>query len=276
MKWSIITDSSCDYEYQGDDEIFFAKVPFVITAGEASFTDDDKLDLPKMLDAMENCPDASHTACPSPASWAEHFEKADNTIAITISSGVSGSYNSACSAKKLVEEKYPDKKIFIVDSRSAGSALTLILLKAVELIKAGKDFETISAELDKYRDSLSTLFVLMSFNNLIKNGRVSRFSGFIAGKLGICGIGTASPEGKIVTKQKTRGTQRIIKDFIKDMKEHCFNGGDVVITHCQNPELANKLSDSIKEMWENAKVLIIHTTGLCSFYAERHGLIMAY
>ena len=138
------------------------------------------------------------------------------------------------------------------------------------------DFDTVVENLKQYSSQRRTIFAVSSFNNLIKSGRVKKIVGLLAGKLGICGIGVASSEGEIVLKEKKRGIPRVISSFIDDMKEHKFNGETVVISHCQNVELAIQLEDKIKQTWKTANVLILPTGGLCSFYAERKGLIVAY
>lgn len=97
MKWNIITDSSCDLIVSNntDEDIQITSVPFIISIGDNEFVDDEHLDVNVMLEAMEHCPEASHTSCPSPQSWVEQFEKAEQSIALTISSELSGSFNSA-------------------------------------------------------------------------------------------------------------------------------------------------------------------------------------
>ena len=278
MKWSIVTDSSCDYPAGPSlgADIHFARVPFIIRIGERDYLDDETIRVPDMLNDMESCAEAGSTACPSPGAWQELFEQADQTIAITISAGVSGSYDSAEAARRMVLEKHPDKKIWVLNSRSAGSALSLYVEKAVQLIEQGLDFDGVVAGLEAYAAERHTVFALASFTNLIKNGRVGRLSGFIAGKLGIWGIGIASEEGTIVVKTKTRGIPRVIDCLLGDMKEHHFQGGEVIISHCQNLELAVMVRERILELWDNARVQILATGGLCSFYAERRGLILAY
>lgn len=278
MSWSIITDSSCDYvaEKTQSENISIAKVPFIISIGEKDYVDDEKLNVAEMIDDMEAFPEASHTSCPSPGSWYELFEKSDNAIAITISSSLSGSYNSAMTAKEMILEDYPDKQIFVLDSKSAGSALAMYVEKASSLIKANDDFDFVVSELIKYREKSNTAFALASFGNLVKNGRMSKLAGFIAGKLGIWGLGVASNEGTIVLKAKMRGLQNVVSGFINDMKENGFNGGDVTISHCQNSELAERLNNDIKAIWSNVQVKILAVGGLCSYYAERRGLIVAY
>lgn len=278
MTWSIVTDSSCDYQIDRDipDNISIAEVPFIISVGSKDYVDTPDLDVSAMLDDMDACKEASRTACPAPGAWYELFEKTDCTIAVTISSNLSGSYNSAVSARDMVLEKYPEKKIFILDSLSAGSVLSMYVELAIELIEKGHGFEEVILGLEGFAKERHTIFALASFNNLVKNGRVSKLSGFIAGKLGIWGIGIASPQGTIIVKSKTRGIPHVLSAFIDDMKENGFKGGYVIISHCRNHELAQELRKKIVELWESTKVKILETGGLCSFYAEKRGMIVAY
>lgn len=278
MKWNIIADSSCDLKEleTHNPNINFEKVPFVFHFGNKEFVDNEKLSLDQLLDEMASYSGTAKTSCPSSGDWYNLFKKEGNVIAITISHGVSGSYQNAVNARQMVLEEEPDKKICIIDSYSAGSVLSLIALEAERLINEGKTFEEIAVALEEYRKQRQTMFALCSFNNLVKNGRVSRLSGFLAGILGIWGIGVATPEGTIGVKTKTRGMHKVISILLQDMKDHLFNGGRVIITHVLNLELANKLAEAIKETFKNAKVLILESQGLCSFYAEKKGLILGY
>ena len=278
MKWRIVTDSSCDQlpELDWNEDLTYGRVPFVFQIGNQEMTDDSALSIPDMLTAMEHCPDASKSACPSPGLWAEEFEQADRVIALTISANLSGSYESAVAAREMTLEKHPDKRILILNSLSTGPVINLAVEKAVSLIQAKLSFESISAALTDFVRARHTVFALCSFNNLIKNGRVGRLAGLIAGKLGIWGIGVGDSEGRIEMAAKVRGTRRIIQTITDNMKQNHFNGGQVLISHCLNPDFAAQLRDGILNIWNSAKVMLTETGGLCSFYAERSGLIVAY
>ncbi len=278
MKWRIVTDSSCDAmpDVQWPAGVSYGKVPFVFHIGDAEMTDNEHLDIPAMLTAMEQCPNASRSACPAPGIWEEQFEQADQVIALTISANLSGSYESAIAAREMTLEKHPDKKICILNSLSTGPVLNMTVEKALALIRKGFDFDNVSAALTDYIRSLHTIFALCSFNNLVKNGRVSRLAGLIAGKLGIWGIGAGDSEGRIVMVSKVRGSRKIIQTIVDNMKQNHFAGGPVTISHCLNLEFASQLKEGITQIWRNAQVYLRETGGLCSFYAERHGLIVAY
>lgn len=278
MKWNIVADSSCDLrEFAADDErIAFSTVPFVIRAGDAEFIDDEHLNVSEMVDALAKIPEAGRTACPSPETWLERFRAAEGNIAaVTISSNLSGSYNSACLARDMLLESEPDRKVAVIDSKSAGPELTMIVRRLRELMNEKLSFEVIAEKLDEFAERTQTMFALTSFDNLVKNGRVGRLAGFVAGRLGMCGVGVAN-DGRIDVRSKVRGTQRAIKVIIDSMKESAFSGGSVLIAHCLNEEFALRLKEAICHAWNSAKVELMPTRGLCSFYAEKGGLIIAY
>ena len=278
MNWRIVTDSSCDVlpPLPWDKEVSYGQVPFVFKIGNLEMTDDKTLDIPTMLTEMERCPDASRSACPAPGLWEEQFEQADRIIAVTISANLSGSYESAVAAREMTLEKHPGKKILILNSLSTGPIVNMIVEKALTLIKKGISFEKISVAMNEFIHERHTVFALSSFNNLVKNGRVSRLAGLIAGKLGIWGIGVGDSEGRIEMAAKVRGNRRIIQTITDIMKQNHFNGGQVVISHCLNPDFAAQLRDGIMKIWSNACIMLTETNGLCSFYAERNGLIVGY
>ena len=277
MNWNIVTDSSCDLKEfaAGDERVAFSSVPFVIRAGDMEFIDDEQLDTAAMVEALGQSKEAGRTSCPSPETWLERFRRAGSVIAVTISGNLSGSYNSACLARDMLLEQEPDRKIAVIDSKSAGPELAMIVRKLYGMIDEKLNFEEVVERLNRFADQTQTIFALTSFDNLVKNGRVSRIAGFVAGKLGMCGIGVAN-DGRIDVKSKVRGTQKALQAIIEDMKANAFTRGPVLISHCLNEELALRLKSLIRATWSDSQVDVMPTRGLCSFYAEKGGLIVAY
>lgn len=278
MKWNIIADSACDLTkaYIINTEIQFNTIPFIISVGENEYTDNEDLDIQKMMDDMENAEKPSSSACPSPHNWEEEFKKADNSIAITISSSLSGSHNSAVIAKEHVLEEYPNKKIHVLDSLSTGPECAMCILKIADWINDGLEFEEIVSKAEEFLANTNTAFALCSFDNLIKNGRMNKLVGFIAKTLGIWGVGIASSHGTIFIKGKARGPAKAIS-IITDYMHSCkFSGGSVMISHCFNSDIAEKLKSAIIKKWPTSKIAILTTRGLDSYYAERGGLIVAF
>ncbi len=278
MKWSIITDSSCDLRSAdiSEEGIDFTTVPFTIQLGSKEIEDDETADTYLLLTQIENSDSIPHTSCPAPGVWAEAFLKADATIALTISSRLSGSFSSAELARELVTEEHPEKSIAVLDSGSTGPALVLCVSRIKEWILSGLSFDEITAKARADVAAIHTVFALSSFDNLVRNGRMSAIVGFIARKLGMWGIGAAGRSGEICILGKTRGRKAALSCIMKEMIDKEFHGGKVAISHCQNESMAAQLKETILRKWADTKVTILPTRGLNSFYAEREGLIVAY
>lgn len=277
MKWMIVADSSCDLKTLDtkSPEIGYDTVPFVMDVDGREFVDDESISVPEMVDAMEKA-EKSHSACPSPEAWRALFEKADHIIALTISGRLSGSYNSAMVGKSMALEDHPEKKIEVIDSLSTGPKLVMLAQSALKQIQEQIPFETIVASCRERAQNARTIFTLSNFHNLVQNGRVSKIAGFIAGRLGIRVIGVGSPEGEIQLKELMRGENRTLKRIIKDMEENDYQGTPMTVCHCMNEPMAQSLKEMIVARWQSAKVQLLPTRGLDSYYAERSGLIITY
>lgn len=274
MEWQIIADSSCDLK-GWDKEIPFDSVPFVIRVDDTDFVDTPELDIETLVAAMEKS-EVSRTSCPSPEAWYQIFMRSEKTIALTISANLSGSYNSAVTAREMVLEAHPEKQIEIIDSLSTGPKLVLMAQQAAQLISQKLPAEKIAEALRQMADGIHTLFTLCSFRNLVNNGRVSRLAGFLAGKLNIRVIGAGSPDGIIEVREKLRGDGKTLRAMIDTMAKEGFAGTMVGISHCLNSKLAETFRDLVLERWPDAPIQIFPTRGLDSYYAERSGLIVCY
>lgn len=278
MKWNIVADTSIDlFELeQSYENISFSTVPFTLTVGGKNFVDDDDLDKALLLHEMKECKEASTSACPSTGAWLEEFEKEGYAVAITITSGLSGSYNSACAAKELIMEQQPDKKVYVIDSLTTGAESILILRKLCELIDSGLDFDTVIEGVEAFKKTGRTVFALCSFDNLVKNGRMSKVKGFVANALGFWGIGIASEIGTIAIKGVARGQKKAVAAIIDDMRERCGNVKELILDHCLNEDFARQVEAEVRANWPDVNVTILPTRGLCSYYAEKGGLIIGY
>lgn len=124
--------------------------------------------------------------------------------------------------------------------------------------------------------SVPLLFALANFDNLVKNGRMNRLVGFMAGKLNMRAVGIASDEGKISMVHKTRGEIKMLAFMMEEMDRRGFIGGPVVISHCNNSEGAHRLSAGIRAKWPDSKVTVLPCGGLTSFYAEEQGILLGF
>lgn len=265
-------DSSCDLPGIPGMEISF--VPMIISTDERSFTDNAHLNITEMLDYLASYRGRSYTACPSVDGWMTTFEGADEIYALTITSGLSGSYNAAMAAKQLYLHDHPDAKIAVFDSLSTGPELLLILEMLKKLTDEGLPFAEVESQIREYQEHLRLFFSLQSLHNLSQNGRVSKVAAAAVGVLGIRIVGTASPEGTLAQLGKCRGDRKAIPELMSHMTEAGYQGGKVRITHVENPELAEKYAAAFREKWPDADIAISLSGGLCSYYAERGAVLI--
>jgi len=274
MNYKIIADSSSDV--YSINEVPFCTVPLTIRTAEKEFTDSDDLNTVEMLEYLAAYKGKSSTACPSVGEWTEAFGDAENIFCVTITSNLSGSYNSARNAANDYMEKHPDRKVFVVDTLSTGSESALVIEKLRTLICEKHPFDAIVEKIKDYMKGTHLIFALESMHNLANNGRVSPLVAKFAGALGIRVIGKASDEGTLEITDKVRGAAKTIIQIVENMKKTGFNGIKARIHHCENPSAAEKLKDAIVAAFPKAVVDIFPTRGLCSFYAERGGLLIGY
>ncbi|MBR5430240.1 MAG: DegV family protein [Firmicutes bacterium] len=276
-KWKIVADSSCDLRHDdiAAEHCDFTTVPFTMRIDGREFVDSEDLDTLTMVQAMEDCAEVSTTACPSPLLWAEEFADAEQVLAFTISAGLSGSYNSAALGREMALESSPDKQVAVLDSCSTGPAIAMCVAHVSQWIREGLPFDRVAGNAAELLAETKTIFALSSFDNLVKNGRVSKIAGFLAKNLGLWGVGIGR-DGVIAMKGKARGVSRALNIIIQDMQERGCAGKEIIISHCHNLAVAEKLRERIQEHWAGAEITVLKTRGLDSFYAERGGLIVAY
>lgn len=281
MTYNIVCDSSCDLKpaVLQPDRLRLEVVPMRLNVGEREWVDDETLRVPDLLDAMREEKSSSSSACPSPAAFARAFESADCSVCFTISSNLSGTYNSAILARDLVLEEHPEKKICVIDSKSTAGILVLLAHRAQELIEEtdAPDFEAVCNELRIYQASLRTVFTLECYDNLIKNGRMRPLVGTLLHSLGIHVIADATPQGTIHVAGKARGELKTFQGII-DLMRHSKDctGAEVIISHCENLSGALKLKQMVMSQLPVKDITIFACRGLTSFYAMQNGLIVGY
>ena len=274
MNYKIISDSSSDvFELEN---VNYTTVPLKISTDERQFVDDKSLDTAEMLDHLYSFGGKSGSACPGVGEWLDACEETENVFCITITSNLSGSFNSACAAAKEYQQQHPKNRACVIDSLSTGPETALIIEKLAELVNSGMSFNEIKKEIKHYKESTHLIFCLRSLKNLANNGRVSHLSAKVAGIFGIRIVGKASNEGTLELTDKSRGDKKALADIMSNMLASGFEGGKVRIHHCENEESAEALKTMILESFPETSVVIGKTGGLCSFYAERGGLLVGF
>lgn len=249
MNGKIIVDSSANL--QSMDDIDFAFAPLTIRTDEREFIDNEKLNIQEMVDYLASHKGKSGSACPGVGDWLDTFGDAEEIFCITVISSLSGSYNAAMTAKTQYEDTYPDRKVFIFDSVSAGPEIRLLAEKVRELINHDLDFDTVCQELKKYKEERSSLvFSLESLKNLANNGRVSHAVAAICSIAGIRVVGDV--QDGLHPTDKCRGEKKAISTLVKNMKAKGYAGGKVIIDHCFNLTAAETLKSALLSEFQDA------------------------
>ena len=273
MSFLIVADSSANVLQMADPN--YTTVPLKVIA-EKEYVDDAALDVAAMVEDLKHYKGKSGSSCPNVGEWMTAFGEAEYVFGITITKYLSGSYNAAQQAAQNYMEEHPGRKVFIIDSLSAGPEMMMIAEKIRQCEAAGCDFETTKEKVLEYHNHNHTLFCLESMNNLARNGRVSVAVAKIAGMLGIRAVGDVEG-GQITPVHKPRGAKKTTQTLVDMMKERGFyDGAQLRIAHCFGTQQAQDLADAVLAEFPNAKITIEPTTALCSFYAEAGGLMIGF
>ena len=273
-KMKIVADSSCDLFSL--ERVEFASSPMKIITAEREFVDDETLDAAEMVSFLGKYKGRSKSSCPNTNDWITAFGDADDIFCVTITSGLSGSYNSACAAKQIYEAENGGKRVFVIDSLSAGPEITLTVWKLEEYISAGMAYEEICDKITEYRKNTGLLFMLKSLKTFANNGRVSPVVASLAGMAGICIVGKASDEGTLEPLHKCRGERKSLEAIADELQKMGGISGKVSIGHCENESGALQLKELILERFGDVSVDIHKFRGLCSFYAEKGGVLVGF
>ena len=270
----LIADSSANLTML--EGVTYQSVPMTIRAGERDFVDDETLDTHELLDYLAAHNGKSGTACPSLDSWLKAFEGADEIFVITITSSLSGTCASAMAARDVYLQSHPDTKIHVFDTLSTGPEMQLLAERIAALYAMGLSFDVICEKAREYLATTHLLFRLKSLHNLAQNGRVSKLTAGAVGILGIQILSTASLEGTIQPVEKCRGEKKTREAMVQHILDAGYRGGKVRIHHAENPEAAGALAASLRERFPEADIEILPCAGLCSYYAERGGVIVGF
>ena len=194
---------------------------------------------------------------------------------VTLSSKLSGSYNSAVLGKNLYYEKYGKKNIYVCDSRSACCGETQIAFKIMELEEAGAPFKEIVRHLENFRNAMHTYFVLDNLETLRKNGRLTGVKALVASTLNIKPV-MGAQEGSIIQKSQAVGIKKGLAKMVETVLKEAENTPqkNLMITHVNCPERAEKVKQMLLEKAAFKGVYILEAAGVSTVYANDGGVVV--
>lgn len=154
------------------------------------------------------------------------LKEGKDILHLTLSSGISGSINSANIAANNLREKYPERTLYIVDSLAASSGFGLIMDKLADLRDEGMDIQQLHQWITDNRLTMHHWVFTTDLTYLIRGGRVSKTAGFFGGMLNICPVIEVNVEGKLIPRFKIRTKKKVIQKIVELMEEHAKDGLD--------------------------------------------------
>ncbi len=274
----ILADSGCDLTDDLKDRSDIKTIPLTLQLGNKVYIDDEKLDTNKFRQELLLHKKDRKTSAPPPGLYAENIQADVPNFIVTLSAGVSGSYNSAVSGAAMYTEEHGKRDIYTVDSMSASTGEILIVKKLLELDKKGLDFESIKEEICKFRDGIKTYFILENYDTFVDSGRLNPYVAKIAKMFNIIPI-CGAEGGKAVLRGQTRGIKKAYDKLLSFIENEKVNTEERVlaINHIGCLDKAEYLRKLITDRFNFKDSYIIpEATGLCSLYADLNGLIIAF
>lgn len=279
MDYKIITDTSCDLGKDYRDMLNLDFVPFYITIDEKEYIDRDDLNIEGFLGAMVGSKNPIKTACPSPNDFLKALKACDedNIFVVTISSKLSGSFNSAKIAVEEFKNENPEKNIYLLDSKTATAGQTALIFKLRDIILEDSSFAEKVNQAEKAVKETSTYFILERFDNLVKNGRMPKVGNSVVNHFNIRPIMKAE-NGEIALHEINRGFKKALDKLAglvgKEIKT--FADKTLVISHVDAKEVADILHDKIKDLYDFKEIIVLQTRALASGYADKGGVIIGF
>ncbi|MBR4168550.1 MAG: DegV family protein [Lachnospiraceae bacterium] len=276
MNYRVIGDSCCDFTKEELTSGHAVSVPMSVIIGGVEYPDDGKRTQAEWIKLIKEDEGYPQSACPSPDAFYQSFDASSVNFVVTISSKLSGVYNSAMLAKEMFEEEHEGVQIHVFDSYSAAAGEHQIYEKVVELAEAGRNFEEIVAEVEDYRDQMTTIFVLDDLETFKRNGRLKGIKALVATTMNIKPV-LIGDDGVIKQIDQAIGMNRAVNRMLYHVeKKDPDITRRVRITQCDSKKLCTKVARVFKERFGFTDVEILDAQGLSTSYENPGGIIIAY
>lgn len=253
MSYRIITDSCCDFTQQQSQQFNVTCVPLtVVYKGENHNNFSDSAAVKAFYDELRTGITAS-TSAVNPDGWAVSMEEAlkngEDVLVIAFSSALSTTYQSAVIAANDLQESYPDRKIYVVDSLCAALGQGMLVWYACKKRDEGMDIDSLRTWVEENKLHLCHWFTVDDLNHLKRGGRVSATTAMVGTMLNIKPVLHVSDEGRLINIGKTRGRKAAITQLADKLGEAIIDTETAFIGHGDCPEDAAALEALIREKY---------------------------
>ena len=275
MAYKIIGDSCCDFTKLQMKKGNITRVPMSIIIGGVEYRDDGIRNQESWIKLIKDDPGYPKSACPAPDAFLSAFDaKCDNYV-VTLSSKLSGVYNSAMVAKEMFEEEHEGARIHVFDSKSAAAGQSLLVAKIIELADSGSSFDDIVEKVEKIRDEMLTIFVLDDLETFKKNGRLKGLKALVATAMNVKPVLTGD-DGEIKQIDQAIGMNHAINRMLYHIeKKDLDRSKSVRITQCASKEICTKVPKIMTDRFGFTDVKTINAGGITTTYENPGGVVIA-
>lgn len=271
----LVTDSTSDLPKELIEKYNITVVPLTINIDGIDYLEGIDITPLEFYDRMQAARELPKTSMPAPGVFTQIFDellKKGPVLCLTISSGLSGTYQSAClGAKNAIGD------VRVIDTVAGSLGHGIQLMEAGELIKQGKKIDEIEGHLNRKKEESEVLILLNTLENIVKGGRLSKFQGSLAKVLDIKVI-LHGVEGKVEILQKIRGKKKFLKrsiELIGELRDD-FSNTVFGITHINNLKDVEFLKSEIIKKYNPKDVIINYMGATMGTYAGKDGMIISF
>ncbi|HAE62288.1 MAG TPA: DegV family protein [Eubacteriaceae bacterium] len=261
MGIKLITDSACDLprEYLKAQEVDV--IPIYISLDGKEYKDGVDITSEEIYQGMREgkiYKTAQITIKDFEDTFEKYASKGEDILHLSFSSGLSGTFNAASMAAKIIKEKYKDAKIRVLDTKAAVNGLGLIVKKTVDAKKNGMTFEEVAKVAESASAKIEHIFTVEDLNYLYRGGRLSKGAAMVGNMLNIKPVLQVDADGKLKQLDKVRGKRKLYGKILELMEQKAddLDQQTIGISHCDDQEDADKLVEMIKERFGSKDFII--------------------
>ncbi len=273
----IITDSSADLPLQYIKQYDITIVPLTVSLEGKDYLEMIDITPKEFFQKMLTSDELPKTSQPSPAAFAEaysKFDRDDEVLCLTISSGLSGTYQSACMGKELADAN----NVTVFDTLAGSLGHGLQVIRAVQLAQKGLSTDEIVKDLTQYKENMTFVILLNTLENVVKGGRLSKFKGTLAKVLNIKVILERVEDGKVDILEKVRGQKKVRRRVLELIQEKGtdLSNKTIGIAHSGNIEDVESLKQEIIQRFQPKEVIVNYIGAVIGTYAGKDGIVIAF
>ncbi|WP_188207803.1 DegV family protein [Alkalibacillus aidingensis] len=281
MTIQFMVDGGADLPKGFAEKFNIKTIPLNIHFKDQVYKAGEELTIEEYYQKLSTIEDLPKTSAPSPNDFYEAFKAIDPStpiLTLSLSKKLSATYQNAVIGRDMLLDEEPDRKIEVINTKTASCGMTLLLNEAIKMKVKSVDFHEIVNQTKKNVEKTITLFSLITVENLIKGGRLDKVRGAIAKTLNIKLLMKASDEGEIEVTEKVRGEKKALRRLVEQISDYTksLDGNTIAMTHSNCEDKAKQILNQIREKYHQQEEHLAEMGPLIANYAGEGGLVISF